>query len=348
MTVQPLLDVRDLAVHFTGRRSHLWAAPPVVRAVDGVSFCLGRRRTLGLVGESGCGKSTTGLALARLVHASAGQALLDGKDMLAQQGEELRQVRRRVQIVFQDPYSSLNPRLTAGQSIREPLDVLEIGTPATRRDRVAELLQQVGLRPEHDRLYPHQFSGGQRQRLGIARALALKPELIICDEPVSALDVAIQAQILNLLARLQRENDLSFIFISHDLSVVRHVSDDVAVMYLGRIVEQAPTDQLFSRPSHPYTKALLSAVPSSDPDTKSSTTRIRLQGDIPAATAAPSGCRFRTRCPFARELCATRVPELRPLAGGHLCACHFAEELADDGELGAVHQYSEFHAEAVR
>lgn len=323
----PLLEVEDLTVEFA-QGGGLFKERQVVRAVDGVSFSIGPGRTVGLVGESGCGKSTTGLAVMRLVGATGGRVTMEGQDMLTASGRALRDLRQKVQIIFQDPFSSLNPRLTAAQVVAEPLDILGVGTRAERRARVDTLLQQVGLTPEQGRLFPHQFSGGQRQRLGIARALAPAPRLVVCDEPVSALDVAIQAQILNLLARIQRDTGIAMLFISHDLSVVKHISDDVIVMYLGRIVERGPVERIFGRPMHPYTQALLAAIPSRDPEKNRARARVRLTGDVPSPMNVPSGCAFRTRCPFAREACATDRPNLRELGGGQAVACHFAEEIA--------------------
>ena len=285
-----------------------------------MSFEIGRGRTLGLVGESGSGKSTSALAVARLIPAVSGRVRLGGTDLLGLEGEALRDQRRRMQFIFQDPYSSLNPRLRAGAIVREPLDRLGIGAPAERAGRVDELFTEVGLRPEQQRLFPHQFSGGQRQRLGIARALASKPDLVICDEPVSALDVAVQAQILNLLARLQRDLGLTCLFISHDLGVVQHMCDDVAVMYMGRIVEHAPRRQLFTSPRHPYTQALLSAVPSADPSRRRRE-RIMLTGDPPSPVDPAPGCRFASRCPMVEPPCRAATPEFRELEAGHRAAC---------------------------
>ena len=323
----PLLDVRNLRVEFvTG--GGLFAPRQAVRAVDDVSFAIGKGRTIGLVGESGCGKSTTGLAVMRLVGAQGGSIALNGEDLLNATGSNLRRMRRQVQIIFQDPFSSLNPRLTAAEIVAEPLDILGLGTRAERRERVAELLAQVGLSPDQAGLFPHHFSGGQRQRLGIARALAPDPVLLVCDEPVSALDVAIQAQILNLLARIQDQTGIAMLFISHDLSVVRHVSDEVIVMYLGRIAERGPAAEIFDNPRHPYTRALLSAIPSRDPDRNRARQRIRLTGDVPSPVNVPSGCAFRTRCAFVRDRCAVERPAPREISPGHSVACHFAEEIA--------------------
>lgn len=326
---ETLVRVENLRVHFPGRRKSLFGRRPIVQAVDDVSFNIPRGRTLGLVGESGCGKSTTGLALMRLIQPTDGRVLFDDADLTNLQGEALRQMRRRIQITFQDPYSALNPRMTAGDIISEPLRVLGLGTAEQRESRVSELLAKVGLSAEHRDLYPHQFSGGQRQRIGIARALAPAPDLIICDEPVSALDVAIQAQILNILIRLQREMGLTFLFISHDLAVVQHISHEVIVMYLGQIVEQADRSALFLAPKHPYTRALLSSVPSRNPDDRGGATRLRLEGDLPSPSDPPSGCRFRTRCPYAEARCAAEPPKLRAIAGSRRIACHFVSDGGD-------------------
>lgn len=323
-----LLSVRDLKVHFPLKRRALFSSAGVVHAVDGMSFDVPKGTTFGLVGESGSGKSTTALAVMRLVPITAGHVVLDGDDITQVEGEALRAIRRRLQIIFQDPYSSLNPRMRAGQIVREPMDLMRVGDPAGRDARVAELFRRVGLRPEQQALFPHQFSGGQRQRIGVARALASQPDLIVCDEPVSALDVAIQAQILNLLRELQQDFGLTYLFISHDLGVVQYVCDEIAVMYLGQIVEQADRLSLFTRPLHPYTWALLSAVPSAATHDRSRARRIRLEGDPPSPIDLPQGCRFAGRCPFAEERCHREVPALRPIHGGHRVACHL---VTDDG-----------------
>ncbi len=310
-----------------------------VQAVDGVTFEIERGETLGLVGESGCGKSTTGRAIIRLNPPTGGRIFFDGQDVTEFKGSELRRLRKRMQMIFQDPYASLDPRMTAGGIIAEPLDIHEVGKPEERRERVKELLQTVGLNPAYASRYPHEFSGGQRQRIGVARALALQPDLIVADEPISALDVSIQAQIINLLERLQGEFGLTYLFIAHDLSVVRHISDRTAVMYLGRVVETSGSRDLNVRPLHPYTVALLSAVPIPDPVVESRRRRIILKGDVPSPVNPPSGCRFHTRCWLREKLgnperCVTEDPELRLLDTRHEVACHFAEDV--DGSTEQV------------
>ncbi|MCY4192479.1 MAG: ATP-binding cassette domain-containing protein [Rhodospirillaceae bacterium] len=323
-----LLEVRDLKVHFPLPKTNPFASAPKVHAVDGVSFDTKRGTTFGLVGESGSGKTTTALAIMRLAPITDGSIRLNGEEICLLAGEPLRQQRRHMQIIFQDPYSSLNPRLRAGEIVRAPLDQLDVGDEKIRDDRVAELFRLVGLRPEQQALFPHQFSGGQRQRIGIARALATQPDLIVCDEPVSALDVAIQAQILNLLRRLQEEFGLTYLFISHDLGVVQHMCDDIAVMYLGQVIEHADRLSLFGRPLHPYTNALLSAVPSADPALRDRADRIRVSGDPPSPIDLPPGCRFASRCPFAEDRCRAEEPRLRLIAEGHQVRCHL---VTDDG-----------------
>ncbi|WP_156754749.1 ABC transporter ATP-binding protein [Actinokineospora pegani] len=326
-----IIEVRDLTKHFPVRVGVLFKKTVGhVRAVDGVSFELKRGETLGVVGESGCGKSTLAQVLMRLEPPTSGQATFEGRDMFAMKGAELRKLRRDIQIVLQDPYTSLNPRMTVGDIIGEPFEIHpEVAPKGSRREKVRDLLDVVGLNPEYLNRYPHQFSGGQRQRIGIARALALKPKVIVCDEPVSALDVSIQAQVMNLLGDLQTEFGLSYVFIAHDLSVVRHLSDRVAVMYLGKVVEIGTEEEIYERPTHPYTQALLSAVPVPDPELRGKRQVIRLEGDVPSPVDPPSGCRFRTRCWKAQDLCAQEEPALVTRdAGDHPSACHFAEQRA--------------------
>jgi peptide/nickel transport system ATP-binding protein/oligopeptide transport system ATP-binding protein len=323
---EELLRVEDLVKHFPIRSGWLEGDPGQVRAVDGVSFALKAGETLGLVGESGCGKSTTGRVIMRLLEPTAGRIVFKGQDITGWDRRRLRAVRREMQIVFQDPVASLNPRMTVAEIVAEPLHIHGRYEPDGGERRVGEILDLVGLSPEHGRRYPHEFSGGQRQRIGVARALALHPQVLILDEPVSALDVSIQAQIINLLEELQDELDLSYLFIAHDLSVVRHISDRVAVMYLGRIVELGDKRDVYERPTHPYTQALLSAVPIPDPDLRGQRERIVLTGDVPNPADPPSGCRFRTRCWKADERCADEEPELIDRLGvGHPAACHYAE-----------------------
>jgi len=324
MLTSPALEVRDLVKHYPFRRGLFGrGGQGAVRAVDGVSFTLPRGETLALVGESGCGKSTIAKLILRLIEPTAGTVLLEGRDLAGMDGEALRQARQRIQMVFQDPFSSLNPRLSAADIVTEPLANYGLGDAVERAAKVDALFDRVGLaRYQRDR-YPHQFSGGQRQRLGIARALALNPAVVVADEPVSALDVSVQAQILNLLADLQRDLGLSYLFISHDLGVVEYISTTVAVMYLGAIVEIAPRQRFFSAAAHPYARALLEAVPSPDPARRRK--RNLLQGEVPSASALPSGCRFRTRCPKATSLCAEVAPVLTEIAPQHRVACHHVE-----------------------
>ncbi|MGC4848352.1 ABC transporter ATP-binding protein [Micromonospora sp. DT15] len=325
---ETILSVDNLVKHFPITQGVLFQRQiGAVKAVDGVSFELRRGETLGVVGESGCGKSTLARLLMRLETPTSGRATLEGKDLFKASGGELRRLRRNMQMVMQDPYTSLNPRMTVGDIIGEPFEIHPDAAPkGSRAKRVQELLDLVGLNPEHINRYPHQFSGGQRQRIGIARALALKPEVIVCDEPVSALDVSIQAQVINLLKQLQGELGLSYIFIAHDLSVVRHIADRVAVMYLGRIVEIGTEDEIYERATHPYTQALLSAVPVPDPEARDQRNMIRLVGDVPSPADPPSGCHFRTRCWKAQDICATQDPATVPRAADpHPSACHFAE-----------------------
>ena len=347
----PLLAVRDLKVWFPITEGMLLERHVGdVRAVDGVSFELRRGETLGLVGESGCGKSTTGRAIVRLYKPTEGSILFDGQDISKVDGKELQHLRRRFQMIFQDPYASLNPRMTAGNTVGEPLDVHGVGTKDSRRERVRELLSTVGLNPDYAERYPHEFSGGQRQRIGVARALALDPDLIVADEPISALDVSIQAQVINLLERLQDRLGLTYLFIAHDLSVVRHISDRIAVMYLGRIVELAPSRELNTRPLHPYSVALLSAVPIPDPKVERRRRRIILKGDVPSPVNPPSGCHFHTRCWLRERLgnpeqCSAEIPLLRTLSTGHEVACHFAEEV--DGSREQLQATGRGGAEAL-
>ena len=322
-----ILEVRDVVKHYPITQGIVFRRTVGhVRAVDGVSLDLRKGETLGIVGESGCGKSTLGRVLMNLEPATSGSVKYKGRNVFDLNAGEVRKLRRDIQLVMQDPYSSLNPRMTVGDIVGEPFEIHPDVTPkGDRRRAVQDLLDVVGLNPEHINRYPHQFSGGQRQRIGIARALALRPEIIICDEPVSALDVSIQAQVMNLLEQLQTEFGLSYVFIAHDLSVVRHISDRVGVMYLGKLVEVGTEDQIYTRPSHPYTQALLSAVPVPDPRKRASREIIRLTGDVPSPANPPSGCRFRTRCWKAQDICAETEPALEVRLADHQSACHFAE-----------------------
>ncbi|MGA5558674.1 ABC transporter ATP-binding protein [Streptomyces lavendulocolor] len=332
----PLLEVRELVKHYPLTRGVLFRKQiGAVKAVDGVSFALRPGETLGIVGESGCGKSTVAKMLVSLERPTAGRILYKGEDITRLSGRALKAVRRNIQMVFQDPYTSLNPRMTVGDIVGEPYEIHpEVAPKGDRRRKVQELLDVVGLNPEYINRYPHQFSGGQRQRIGIARGLALRPEVIVADEPVSALDVSVQAQVVNLMEKLQDEFGLAYVFIAHDLSIVRHISDRVGVMYLGRVVETGTDTEIYDHPTHPYTQALLSAVPVPDPEVREQRERILLTGDVPSPTSVPSGCRFRTRCWKARERCALEVPLLAVPAvfrdthtpARHDSACHFAEE----------------------
>ncbi|MFC7399938.1 ABC transporter ATP-binding protein [Chelatococcus sp. GCM10030263] len=328
MTASPLLEIRDLKVHFGGSRTLFGITPPVVRAVDGVSFTLEKGRTLAIVGESGCGKSTTGLALLRLIEPTSGKIMLHGEDVTALPRAAFKPHRRQMQMIFQDAGASLNPRMPVADLVAEALDIHGLARGAARDRRVLQLLDLVGIPARMLERYPHELSGGQAQRIAICRALAVEPELIVCDEPVSALDVSIQAQIVNLLQDLQAELGLAYLFISHDLSVVRQVSDAIAVMYLGRIVETGPCDEIFAGASHPYTRALLSAVPVPDPAVERKRERIILKGDLPSPLAPPSGCRFRTRCPVVMPACSETEPPAVSLSAAHRAACLRLPEFA--------------------
>ena len=336
-----LVEVEDLKVHFPIRSGIFQTEVGTVKAVDGISFEVRKGETLGLVGESGCGKSTTGRAMIRLREPTAGSVRFDGIDLGKLKSNELRRMRRRMQIIFQDPYGSLDPRMTVGSIISEPIDTHKLARGGARKERIADLLRIVGLDPQYVSRYPHEFSGGQRQRIGVARALAVEPEFIVCDEPISALDVSIQAQVLNLLTDLREQLGLTYLFIAHDLSVVKHISDRVAVMYLGKIVEIGPPDIMYAAPGHPYTRALLSAVPVPDPEMERRRKRVILVGDVPSPVNPPDGCRFHTRCWLYERLgkpeeCRTIDPPVKTLQGDHGAACHFAEQaLASD--VGVSH-----------
>ncbi|MFN3742080.1 MAG: ABC transporter ATP-binding protein [Anaerolineales bacterium] len=319
MTARPLLEVSHLKTYFPVRSGLLQRVVGWVKAVDDVSFQVYEGETLGLVGESGCGKTTIGRSILRLIEPTAGRVLFDGKDVLRLRGQELKALRRNMQIIFQDPYGSLDPRLPIGESIMEGLHIHNLGTPQERYEIMLDMLRKVGLESYHARRYPHEFSGGQRQRIGIARALALRPKFIVCDEPVSALDVSIQSQVLNLLKDLQQEFGLTYLFIAHNLSVVEHISDRVAVMYLGKIVEIASREEIFRAPLHPYTKALLSAIPIPNPKIRRE--RLLLKGDVPSPLNPPRGCRFHPRCPWAIERCSQEEPPIGEAAPGHQVAC---------------------------
>jgi peptide/nickel transport system ATP-binding protein/oligopeptide transport system ATP-binding protein len=322
-TEKVILEVKDLKQYFPIKGGVFGRTVNHVKAVDGVDFSVFEGETVSIVGESGCGKSTTGRAILRLDEPTSGQIFFNGTDLLSKSKREMRPLRKDLQVIFQDPYASLNPRRTIGQTLEEAMATLNVVPKEKRKDRAVELLSQVGLKEEHFDRYPHEFSGGQRQRIGIARALAVEPKLIICDEAVSALDVSVQAQVLNLLKKLQKEYDLTYLFISHDLGVVRHISDRIIVMYLGKVVELAEKKHLFDRPLHPYTQALLSAIP--EPNRKKKKERIILKGDVPSPINPPSGCRFHTRCPIATDRCRNEVPELRLVDSGHYAACHYSE-----------------------
>ena len=318
-----ILHVEDLVMHFPIKRGVIQRTVGYVHAVDGVTFDVFRGETLGLVGESGCGKTTTGRTILQLYKATGGKVIFEGKDLVQLKSEEMRQARRQIQMIFQDPYASLNPRMTVEEIIGEPLLVHNMAHGKEIRKRVKELLELVGLNPAYVDRYPHEFSGGQRQRIGVARSLALQPDLIVCDEPISALDVSIQAQVVNLLEDLQKEIGLTYLFIAHDLSMVRHISNRVIVMYLGVFVELADRTTLYENPLHPYSIALLSAVPIPDPKVEEKRKRIILEGDVPSPINPPSGCRFRTRCPLAQAICAEERPEWKEVEPDHFVACHF-------------------------
>ena len=326
MSNEFLLETNGLKVHFPIRGGFLSGKRGSVRAVDDVSVGVVKGETLGVVGESGCGKTTLGRSILRLIEPTAGELIFEGRDMLALDGTQMRAMRRKMQIIFQDPYSSLNPRMTVGRIIAEPLQIHSICSGSELWDRVSDLMAQVGLRPEQMKRYPHEFSGGQRQRIGVARAIALNPSFIVGDEPVSALDVSVQAQVLNLLMDLKAKYGMAYFFISHDLSVIRHISDRVAVMYLGKIVEEAACDELFENPLHPYTKALLAALPIPDPKRNRKT--IILQGDLPSPANPPSGCPFHTRCPVKKDFCSQTVPSLKVMSPGHKVSCLLVEPAA--------------------
>lgn len=319
--MRQILEVEDLRIYFPVSGGFFSTVTNFIKAVDGVSFSLAEGETLGLVGESGCGKSTTARGILRLVNPTSGKVFFQGTDLLAMPAGKFRPYRRDIQMVFQDPYASLNPRRTVGSIIGEPLTIHGIGTLAQRRERVMELLETVGLSADHFARFPHQFSGGQRQRIGVARALALEPKVIICDEPVSALDVSIQAQIINLLDRLQRDLGMAYLFISHDLGVVRHVSRRIAVMYLGKIVELSDKENIFRDPQHPYTTGLLKSIPVPDPERRIN--MIPISGDVPSPASPPPGCPFHTRCPEASEICSRMPPLFKEVKPGHFCSCHF-------------------------
>ena len=329
MTTTPsqdvLLSVRGLKMHFPLRRAGFFRAPGVVHAVDGISFDIYRGETMGLVGESGCGKSTTGRAILQLHRPTAGSVVFEGRELTELSEKGLQPLRLKMQIIFQDPYASLDPRTIVGHIVSEGLDIHRLAKGKEREERVQELMREVGLNPYFINRYPHEFSGGQRQRIGIARALAVEPEFIVCDEPISALDVSIQAQVINLLRDLQENLGLTYLFIAHDLSVVRHISDRVTVMYLGRFVELAPSEELYTSPLHPYTRALLSAVPVANPKLERQRQHILLEGEVPSAVNPPAGCRFHTRCPIADADCRESQPEFRDVGGGHWVACFKAE-----------------------
>ena len=317
-----ILEVKDLVKHFPMGGGFFGQNQKVVHAVNGINFKVKKGETLGIVGESGCGKSTAGRTIIRLYEPTSGQIIFEGQDVTKAEGNDLLNLRRQMQMIFQDPYASLNPRMTVGDIVGEGLDIHKLASGQARTDRIYELLEVIGLNPEHANRFPHEFSGGQRQRIGIARALSVNPRLIICDEPISALDVSIQAQIVNMLEELQEKLDLTYLFIAHDLSMVKHISHRIAVMYLGRIVELADSFELYKNPQHPYTQALLSAIPIPDPRVEATRKRIVVQGTVPSPIDPPSGCYFRTRCLYAKPVCAEQVPQLKELGNNHVAACH--------------------------
>ena len=317
-----ILEVKDLVKHFPIGEGFFGQGKQVVHAVNGINFQIKRGETLGLVGESGCGKSTAGRTIIRLYEPTSGQIIFEGQDVTKAEGKDLLNLRRQMQMIFQDPYASLNPRMTVGDIVGEGLDIHNLATGQVRTDRIYELLEVIGLNPEHANRFPHEFSGGQRQRIGIARALSVNPRLIICDEPISALDVSIQAQIVNMLEELQEKLGLTYLFIAHDLSMVKHISHRIAVMYLGKIVELADSFELYKNPQHPYTQALLSAIPIPDPRIEATRTRIVVEGSVPSPVDPPSGCYFRTRCPYVKTVCAEQAPQLKEIGTNHVAACH--------------------------
>ncbi|ADO84271.1 ABC transporter ATP-binding protein [Ilyobacter polytropus] len=321
-----LLEVKNLKKYFESKKGFFGKKTQYVKAVDDVSFYIKKGETFGLVGESGCGKSTTGRTLIRLYDVTAGNIIFDGQDISNLKERDLIPFRKKIQMIFQDPYASLNTRMTVADIVGEPLDIHGIAKGQDRQNRIYELLEKVGLSKDHASRYPHEFSGGQRQRIGIARALAVDPEFIICDEPISALDVSIQAQVVNMLEDLQKELGLTYLFIAHDLSMVKHISDRIGVMYLGKMVEVAESDELYEKPAHPYTQALLSSIPIPDPELNAQMEREILEGDVPSPLNPPSGCRFRTRCKYAKEICSQQEPILQEVAPGHMAACHFSKD----------------------
>lgn len=317
-----LIEVKNLKKHFPIKKGFFGKTSVAVKAVDDISFAIKRGETFGLVGESGCGKSTTGRTLIRLYEPTAGEILFEGVDIAKMKESDLKEYRKKIQMIFQDPYASLNTRMTVADIIGEPLDIHNIVSGKARQEKIFSLLETVGLSKDHASRYPHEFSGGQRQRIGIARALAVDPDFIICDEPISALDVSIQAQVVNMLEDLQKEHNLTYLFIAHDLSMVKYISDRIGVMYLGKMAEIAPADKLYETPKHPYSQALLSAIPIPDPEIMRNSNRIIIEGDVPSPINPPSGCTFRTRCPYAKEICSDKIPQLVEISDDHFVACH--------------------------